>query len=189
MNAKQQLDQVTGNIFELRGQQAQAGQRAEAAQLAIDNLRRQVIEMRKRVDMGAPEAGKSLAAIEKLLADEQAALAESTRAATELSERITALHAELPKLQRAAIVERRNELLPEARAAMTAYRTATGVYVKAAAAAQSLLSAIQRLEEANGLESALGARLLSASELNTAILRALSGSDPGLDDHFNNWKV
>ena len=132
MNANQQFDQVTGKIAELRGQQAQAGQRAQAAQLAIDDLQRQVTELRKRVDMGAPEAGKSLAAVEKLLVDERAALAESTRAAAELSERITALSAELPKLQRAATIERRDELLPGARAALSAYRTAVGVYVEAA---------------------------------------------------------
>lgn len=188
MDAIQQLDQVTGKIAELRAQRLQAANRAQAAELAIDDLQRQVTELRKRADMGA-ELGESLSAAEKLLNDERAALAESRRMVGELSERITALDAELPKMKRAAIVKRRDDLLLAARAALADYRTAAIVYAKATAAARRVLSAVQQMESANNLDSVIGARLLSESELESAIRRAMSEGDPGLDAIFNNWKV
>lgn len=188
MNATQQLDQVTGKIAELSAQRLQAGNRAQQAQQAIDDLQRQVTELRKRADLGA-DVGTSLATVEQLLTDERAALAESNRAAGELFERIAALQTELPKLQRAAIVERRDDLLPSARAALAEYRPAAIAYCKATAAARRALSQIAQLESANNLDSVIGARLLSESDIETGIRRAMAEGDPGLDALFNNWRV
>lgn len=166
------LTEVQATIARLRAERSTAGELAQAAKAAADDLQRQLTELRKREDLTGEDMTQTIVTATVLCEDAKRQAEQSGAQVKELTARITALESELPALQRSEQRQRLVTKIDGLQPLVTAYVDAARGFLEAHSQYAQRYSEAARLADRDPTAPSIGVSPLSEREIAAAMRRA-----------------
>jgi hypothetical protein len=195
--AAQRLETARAGLQRLMNEQAEERERKAAAQREIDGLDAQLIDLRRRGDVGGADVAAAVATAEGQRAAALQIVGDATLAANGLAQRIAAVRAELPRFEAAVLQDELAAAVETAAGSALRYRSALEGFLAAAVVLQSDLATCERLSnnlvaKGVGPRTKLHAHLVPGAELDRVLRAAREGGNPAkraTAQLFEHWRL